>query len=467
MNIAVIIGVSVYSNSNNNLPGCKNDADAINQILKKTDKYDEILYINNNESSAKTKELLSNFILNNKGTVINELFFYYSGHGEFSNEEFYYVLSDFDAKKKNQTSLQNTEIDDLVRTLSPDLVIKVIDACQSGTTYIKEGNVLNKYFNDSKKGFNNCYFLNSSLNNQSSFQNGKLSFFTYSFIKALKEHKTKEIRYKDIIDVISDEFSDNQDQTPFFVIQADLTEKFCSFSTELREYLNSFNASTVSDTESKDAPLKLADLVKLDAKEYVNKEGALQAVEFIRKEFERISLSIDYAELYKLEINFLQEYKTIPNTRVIGNWLKDNKNDFFAKLVYETRVDYETGEEYTTLSGFDLKFELPFKAISIEVNSLYPNLASYQCNTVFLISKKHIRFFYFVTNYIDESWENKNLNTKEIKWIFNEVKIADESAIRSAIELIKTNIETRIQNDLNAKFEVEPKVEDKVDDLPF
>src|SRR5258706_2638330 len=132
MNIAIIIGVSIYSNSNNNLPGCKNDADAINQILKKSDKYDDILYINNNETSAKTKELLSNYILDSKGNVINELLFYYSGHGEFGNDEFYYVLSDFDSKKKNQTSLQNSEIDDLIRTLSPELVIKVIDACQSG-----------------------------------------------------------------------------------------------------------------------------------------------------------------------------------------------------------------------------------------------------------------------------------------------------------------------------------------------
>src|SRR5258708_5577999 len=119
MNIAIIIGVSTYTHSSNNLPGCKNDANAILQILKKTDKYDDILYINNNEHSAETKELLSNFILKNKGAVINEVFFYYSGHGEFSNDEFYYVLSDFDPKKKNQTSLQNSEVDDLIRTLSP------------------------------------------------------------------------------------------------------------------------------------------------------------------------------------------------------------------------------------------------------------------------------------------------------------------------------------------------------------
>ena len=33
MNIAIIIGVSTYADSKNNLPGCKNDAEAINMIL--------------------------------------------------------------------------------------------------------------------------------------------------------------------------------------------------------------------------------------------------------------------------------------------------------------------------------------------------------------------------------------------------------------------------------------------------
>ena len=463
MNIAIIIAVSNYANKSNNLPGCKNDAEAINQILKKTEKYDDILYLNNNETSAKTKELLSNFILKCKGNVINELFLYYSGHGEFSNEEFHYILSDFDSKKKNQTSLQNGEIDDLIRTLSPELVIKVIDACQSGTTYIKEGNVLNKYFNDSKKGFNKCYFLNSSLNNQSSFQNEHLSFFTFSFIKALKEHKTKEIRYKDIIDVISDEFTENHDQTPFFVIQADLTEKFCSFSNELKEYLASLSVPSTTDEETKETVFTLSDLVKKDAKEYVDKQGALNAIEFVNDKIKSISLSNELTELFNLDIIFHQDYKLIPHTKVIGKWLTDNKHDYFTKLVYEDKIDYENGEEYTTMTGFDLKFETPFKAISIDVNALFPNLTSYQCNIVFLISKKLITFFYFVTNYIDESWENKNLNSKGIKWLYTERKISDNSEIASGIELIKKKIESTIREELNTKFSTQP----PVDDLPF
>ena len=464
MNIAIIMGVSNYVDAKNNLPGCKNDAEAINSIIKKTEKFENILFINDNQQSAKIKEQLTNFISENKGKSVEELFFYYTGHGEFQNDEFYYILSDFDTKKRNQTSLQNGEIDELFRTLNPELVIKVIDACQSGTTYIKESNVLSKYFIDTKKGFRKCYFLNSSLNDQSSYQDKNISFFTSSFIKSLKEHKTNEIRYKDIIDVISDEFSSNNDQTPFFVIQADLTEKFCTFSKDLKEYLLDFNSKELPETTMKDKPLTLSEIVKLRAKEYIDKEGALQSVDLIKKEFGVLTLEKDISDLFKVDVEFLEENKGIPHLKVIGTWLTKNQNDFFAKLVYEDRTDYETGEEYTTMTGFDLKFETPFKAIRLEFNSLFPNLASYQANIVFLISRIHLRFFYFITNYIEESFDNKTLNTKGIKWITNEVKISDKVAIQNAIKSLTTTIEDRIRKDIEDKFKIP---EPPIDDLPF
>jgi Caspase domain len=464
MNLAIIIGVSSYIDSKNNLPGCKNDAEAINSIIKKTEKFDNILFINDNPQSGKIKEQLTNFISENKGKNVEELFFYYTGHGEFQNEEFYYILSDFDAKKRNQTSLQNGEIDELFKTLNPELVVKVIDACQSGTTYIKESNVLSKYFTDTKKGFRKCYFLNSSLNSQSSYQDKNLSFFTSSIIKSLKEHSTSEIRYKDIIDVISDEFSNNNDQTPFFVIQADLTEKFCSLSKELKEYLLSFNPKELPELVTKDKPLSLSEIVKLNAKEYIDKDGALKSIDFIKTQFTNLKLSKDFADLFTLETSFLDEKKTIPQLKVIGTWLTKNKNDYFAKIVHEERTDYETGEEYTTMTGFDLKFETPFKAITIEIDSLYPNIVSYQVNVVFLISRIHLRFFYFITNYIEESFDSKVLNIKGIQWITDEVKIADEIAIDNSINSIMYTIETRIKKDIEDKFEIS---EPAVDDLPF
>lgn len=477
MNIAIIIGVSKYSEAKNNLPGCKNDAKAIHDVIQRTDKFTPILYINEEETSAKTKELITNFVLEHKGKQVDELFFYYSGHGEFVNDEFFYILSDFDTKKRKQTSLQNSEIDDLIRTLSPQLVVKVIDACQSGTTYIKESNVISKYFTDTKKGFQKCYFLNSSLNNQSSYQDELISFFTQSFIKSIKEHSTDEIRYKDIVDFISDEFETNSEQTPFFVIQADYTEKFCVLSKGMKEFLASFNPSITKGIDAKSKPSTIAELVRLDASEYVDKAGAIKTVELVQKEVLTFKLDADIAELFKIDMKFLEDYQSVSKRSAIGTWIKENPNIYFAVPTYE-KIDttpnqfiglggiqtynplraslfVEDPKNYRyEINGFEQKIEVPFKTISIDIIGNYPNVTNYNCIIVFLLSKKYIRFFFFITNYIEENWENRKLNTKDIEWITSEQKITDASAISDGIKKMNERFQIRIKNDLQEKFKV-------------
>jgi hypothetical protein len=374
MNLAIVIAVSKYSNPTNNLPASEKDGEIISNILLHSKKYEEIITINDNESSLKSKALLSNFFSKHKGEKINELFFYYSGHGEFMNDEFYYLLSDFDRKRMNQSSLQNSEVDDLIRNLNPEIVIKVIDACQSGTNYIKESDVLNKYFNATKKGFNKCYFLNSSLSNQSSYQDENLSFFTHSFVQSLKDHPSSEIRYKDIIDYILDDFQDNPDQTPFFVIQAELTEKFCVFNEELKQFLEDFNSPLNREHEDKKSTPSLLEIIQSNAKEFIDKEGAIRSIAYLQNQFDNIKLEKEIKDLYCLEINFISDNNSLPGIHAIGKWLKENKNDFFAKPKYEEIMDFD-GELTRTLIGYDLGItDIPYKAISINILSQYPNL---------------------------------------------------------------------------------------------
>ena len=430
MNIAIVIAVSNYSNKANNLPASKNDGKIISEILNTTKKYDKVLTINDNESSSKTKELLSNFFIEHKGIKIEELFFYYSGHGEFSNDEFYYLLADYDSKKKNQTCLQNNEVDDLIRTLNPQIVIKVIDACQSGTSYIKESDVLTKYFNETKKGFNKCYFLNSSLSNQLSYQDDNLSFFTYSFVQSLKGHPSSEIRYKDIIDFILDEFNGNQEQTPFFVIQAELTEKFCSFNDDLKLYLNNYKDQKSNPSNEEKKGPTLIEIVKNNAKEYVDKDGALKAIEFCKTQLEKLVLDKETKDLYDVKTNFLFDNNNLVGVKAIGKWLKDNSNDFFAKPFYEEEYNEFTEEVVTVLSGYELLFEdVPFKTVSIDFLGRFPNIKSYQCNIALLISKKQITFFYSILQYIENGWDSKILDTEKIKWTYTNSKIANNESI--------------------------------------
>lgn len=465
MNIAVVIAVSKYSNANNNLPASKKDGEVISGILSATKKYDKILVINNNEPSSTVKELLINFLVELKNTgKINELFFYYSGHGEFSNDEFYYLLSDFDTKKKNQTSLQNTEIDDLIKNLNPQIVIKLIDACQSGVSYIKESDVLKKYFVETKNVFNKCYFLNSSLSNQSSYQDDNLSFFTYSFVQSLKHYQSTDIRYKDIVDFISDEFQNNSDQTPFFVIQAEFTEKFCALNDDVKQYLVSYNTSNRVIAPEDKALSTLLSLVKAGAKEYVDKNGAIEAIKFFQSQLAHLSLGKELDDLYDVKVKFLANSNTLPNVKAIGKWLKDNNHDFFARPEYTEEYDEESGNEYTALSGYELLIDdIPFKAISVEIIRKFPNLKSYQCNIVFLVSRREISFFYVIIPYLEDGWDSMTLDREKIKWTYTTKKIAYQDSILEGLKSITEKINDVIKSDLTIQLGLQQ----EEDDLPF
>lgn len=467
MNIAIVLAVSTYNNPSNNLPASKKDGEVISGILEETKKYERVLTINNDEPSSKTKELLSNFFIECKGHKIEELFFYYSGHGEFSNEEFYYLLSDFDHKKKNQTSLQNNEIDDLIRTLNPQIVVKFIDACQSGTSYIKESDVLTKYFNETKKGFNKCYFLNSSLSNQSSYQDDNLSFFTHSFIQSLKEHSGSEIRYKDIIDFILDDFNGNQEQTPFFVIQAELTEKFCVLTNEFKNFLSSSGSKKAETLNENKKLTTILDLVKANAKDFVDKEGALKALEFSKLQIGSLTLDKEIRDLYELSIFFIEDNNTLVGAASIGRWLKDNPNDFFATPKYTQYFDPFDGEPHSRLSGYNLLVEdAPFKGAHIEIVSKFPNLKSYRCNVAILISKKQLTFFYCILQYLENGWDDKKLDTVKMKWTYTNTKIAYDESISGGIKLILEYINDKIKSDVSIQFGLKAE-DEKVDDLPF
>lgn len=473
MNLAIILSVSEYTDSINNLPGCKKDADCINNIITKTSKFDEILFINDKLSSGKVKEKLTTFISEHKNKRIDELFFYYTGHGEFKNNEFYYLLSDYNQIKKNQTSLQNEEVDSLFRTLNPDIVVKVIDACQSGKAYIKEAGAITKYFQKTINRFNRCYFLNSSLKDQSSFQTEVISDFTLSFINSIKEHDTNEIRYKDIIDFISDVFEKNTLQTPFFVVQADYTEKFCVINKTLKEYLNSLDTTFFDETEEKEVETSLLDKIKKQAAEYFTKEQAIELLNELKLNLNEYKLDDELNEIFDLSIIFQENYDGIVNKNTIGKWLYENPHEYFAKLSHvREKKDRHTNilESLSTLqassflnpieedfefewvrNGFELEVEVPYKSIFFTLNSKFPNIESYTARIIYLLSKKQIRFFYFLTNFETKNWDERKLNTK-IEWFTSEFQLKETEKIMEGLDKIFNQLIDKIKKDIEEKF---------------
>jgi hypothetical protein len=275
MNIAIILSVSDYPGGNS-LPGCILDGEIMKTLLESTRKYDSILYINKNTNSLIVKEQISKFIRDNKAQEIDEIFFYYTGHGDFRNNDFLYVLSDFEENQYRQTSLSNSELDDFLRQLNPKLTIKVIDACHSGVTYVKDTNVFIKNIDKSKEQFNSCYFMFSSMPEKSCYQTETISYFTKSFIDSVLKYPSTDIRYRHITDYISDDFENNPLQKPFFVTQADHTEIFCSVDENLKEILSAqMNCPRKEESITDELKaLSFVDLVKEDAERYCSREEA-------------------------------------------------------------------------------------------------------------------------------------------------------------------------------------------------
>src|SRR5436190_23351648 len=97
-------------------------------LLAATEQYADIEVILEDTSAGKVKDRIRSFISQRQGKPINEVFFYFSGHG-FYDSDLMLCCSDFDSKKPASTCVSNTEIDDLLRGLAPELAVKVLDAC--------------------------------------------------------------------------------------------------------------------------------------------------------------------------------------------------------------------------------------------------------------------------------------------------------------------------------------------------
>lgn len=440
-NIAIIIGVSEYQNLNN-LPGCNNDFNLISKIIRTTEKYDDVLEINSNTLSLDVKEKLSAFINNKKNDDIDELFFYYSGHGYYDGDDLLYILTDYVNERINSTSISNSFIDNLFRELNPKLLVKVVDACNSGIQYIKGIENIPNIFEE-KKDLNNCYFMFSSHSNQSSYVNN-LSHFTKSFSKSILEHSGQNISYSNIIDYIKDSFIDNSLQVPYFITQGSLTENFCSISEKIRAIdINLFeeNSNDIKETRS------LTDIIKESSKKYVSKNQVDDILTEIKKEISDKVKEWNLGELFEAIISTRQNYSDVHGIKEVAKWVNDNKNDYFVKVKKVEVKSVKTYNAFSTLTSnlgnlystyrpdsIYSNLDVEFDTISIMAEPKFNNLKKYECNIILLISRYNIKVFYNFVSYKETGWDvysaNKISNWKTfsfeyLNWVNNRINVSD------------------------------------------
>ena len=489
MKIAIVIGVSEYDNLSN-LYACKNDSNLMNILLESTGEYDDILLVNKETNSVNIKEKLFGYIkakkeeLESENIPLEEVLFYYSGHGTYREEEFYYTTSDFDINKLRTTSIENSELDDALRSLNPKLTIKIVDACESGTRYIKNSDDINfKYLDNTKGKFKDCYFLYSSHSDQNSIAGKVLSYFTEVFIESIISRECGKIRYRDIADYISDKFEElNLKQKPYYINQSSNTEQFCNITDSLKKNLEDFInkissevyenlGDKIDDKENK----SLIDILMQDAQNYCKDIDEVNDIlNEIKLKIESIDLSYNNLNLlYESNIITSQEsLEYINNIESVANSINQKEYDYFVKYDYENRQfkkkvlnkwaispllpekDRYTYETITksVICGYRItERTVPYDSLYIELNPILHNISKYTCYLVYAFSRFQISIYYCINKCRESSWdiyeEPSNKEWSEISCL-----IKDKEQVIASVEQIKEKFLEYIYNDLSKKF---------------
>ena len=378
MKIAIVIGVEKYdSNSFDDLSACKKDAAAIKAVIENVKDLEEILFLGENESASEIKRKISDLVEKYKGEALQELFFYFSGHGERFEDDFFYVLSDFDPKRKETTGLRNSELDDWIKTLSPKLCIKIIDACFSGTQYIKsEFNAEEELKKSAKKyGLNDVYFWFSSRDSESSYAGTEFSYFTESILTAISELEG-DVRYREIMAAVADDFADKSGPKPIFATQSDNIEKFGTITKQTHSIINKLfglpdeqdNQETAAKTQPP-APKEesiYTQVQKISTSTCYSEQTLIAFINEFKKEIE--SWPNDIKKIYKISLDADLYPTDIPNTSKIGEWLSNKSEDnYFAAVTHGTK-SYTT-EEYKALPKKPTKKNNPFSIMDATVST--------------------------------------------------------------------------------------------------
>lgn len=475
--IALIIGVSDYEVGVGPLPACKNDVEAFNQMVELDGRFDEILVISNDVYGQKTKKNLSDFIDSYRGKEVEEFLFYFSGHGDYFDGEFYYLLQDFDLKKRRQTSIVNGEIDKMIRALNPSLFVKIVDACHSGMTYIKSNENIDLYLKATQNLFNKIYFLFSSQATQSSYQNDKISDFTDSILKSVIESEANSVRYSDVMSYVADHFEATGHQTPLFVTQADHTEVFVSLSDNAKDRLSGTLQPVAEPSKELvvETPQILAKILSDKSKSYCGEEDANSFLDSLTKTFEdQLDLN-DLNEVYSCSVSVSDA--EAPSPASIGKWLDQNDDDVsyftkkrmtterymrpkiksalanFAQLssLYGADPTEYVEDTRTVIGGYEKTWKGPYDHLILRFDQKMPIVAPEACYVVPIVSRTLVRFFWSFSHFEYTDWESTR-RTTSLQWVTDSFYMKDDVALKKVVGRITSDFLKFVREPLEQKW---------------
>jgi hypothetical protein len=326
---AIVLGVPQYDNVQD-LPACGNDASIMKDLFKATNKFN-ILSIPSDSSKEAVLNHLEEFLPLASEEGIDEVVFYFSGHGCHDESDTHFALKGTLLEQISGTSLNNLELDTIVRKRNPRLFIKIIDACESGLTYIKsitKDDLFGNLF-PTDKALENCYFMCSSKQSQPSIADNEYSFFTRELVLSVADLVDKNtIRYTDIQNSISDSFrAKGIAQTPFFTTQSSGLETFAETTSELKSFSHKIKAQFAPLNDAKIGESMIEQSIDC----YLTRHRNVEEIAIIMKQ------AIE--EMMNLQIpkTFLENYYTIAGEENGGfsDYRKDSTVLNFLKSRYK------------------------------------------------------------------------------------------------------------------------------------
>jgi hypothetical protein len=500
--LAIIFGVSEYQNYDS-LKACKNDADLVDKIFQKLDKFDDTCFLSGSVKGFEAKQKITEFINNHKDASVEELVFYYTGHGARYDDDFFYVFSDFNEKRKEVTALRNSELDGLIRNLNPKLTVKIIDACYSGSTYVKSEDDIKPTLEKSAKenSLNNLYFFHSSSSDETSLANDLYSFFTFSFCKSIAD-LDGAIRYRDIMAYIADDMSQSGYPKPTFVVQANNTEVFGEIDIDFKRYVKEClkiqdetedlaeeRKQEIGEAEKEDQFLK--EIQRKSQEVFCSKEEAVKNIELIEELLSQSNWPDQIVNMFEIEADTVDHASTIRNGVEIGRWLnKNSDSNYFATPTYDTETYFE--EEYKKLpkkpgratdifgglysirrslglddendyklekiektrryvDGFEYTAESPFRGLQLKFKPKYSSIENYALTIALIFSRKDLVFFVAREVLPYRSWDNIQ-SPKCLNWKTKEILLKKETEIKGYIEELISTMSVFISEDVTAKL---------------
>ena len=366
----------------------------------------------------------------------------------------------------------------MLTKVRPELLVKIVDACYSESPKSKAPSFPDDQDKISKDLFKSLYCLFSCQKDQNSFADSTHSFFTSLFLQAVNRPLGTRVRYRDIIDFISEAFEKIGRQTPVFVTHADFTEQFCIVTKRVKDLLGSLDLDQQKQALSKLLKGDLLDRVRLEAAQYVALDEAKQCLRCGLEAVHELQLDLELGNFFEKDVQSTSAYADIPKISKIAEVLAASDDELYVRILYDTAhyaiklpVEYAVVGQPDTVKristrmqpfiesrkipkAFENNFDLPYVAIQATLKPKFANLLSQAFVLVPILSRTRLYYFYTTATYKRVDWDAQAIETSAVRW---EHVVFDFDCYRIKIQLTKLIHEkflSSILKDMKLRFGV-------------